>query len=184
MGRVFWVVTALVLGFAVHLATVLYLPGLTFQRSLARATTGASTNHFFVMAPERQSAMVPTASVQDIVGVCLLNLSKGSVVISAQVPRRLWNFAIYSASGQQAYGINDVQADGGSFTVDVSKSKSLLQQLTTKPEAEDASQIANVGWHAEISEANGIALLWVPVPDASQRPQLEKIIAQTTCHRK
>ena len=66
MDRVFWVVTALVLGFAVHLATVLYLPGLTFQRSLARATTGASTNHFFVMAPEHPDVAIhETARTSD-----------------------------------------------------------------------------------------------------------------------
>jgi len=184
MGRVFWLMTAAVLGFAVHLATVLYLPGLTFQRSLTRATAGAGSNHFFVMAPEAQASLVPMASPQDIVGLCLLNLSKGPVVILAQVPHGLWNFAIYSASGQQTYGINDVQAGGGSFTVDVSKSKSLLQQLSGKAAPEDAGQIANVGWHAEIAEANGIALLWVPVPDALQRPQLEKIVGLTRCQKK
>jgi uncharacterized membrane protein len=183
MGRVFWIFTAAVLGLAIHLATVLYVPGVTFARNLSRLTAGAGSNSFFVMKPDAQSALVPMASAQDIVGLCLLDLSKGAVTVSAHVPKSLWDFAIYSESGQQSYGINDVQANGN-FKVDVTKSKSLLQQINGKPEAEDATQIADVGWHAEILETKGIAVLWVPVPDALQRPALEKIVAESHCGAK
>ena len=103
------------------------------------------------------------------------------MTVNARVPRSLWNFAIYSGSGQQIYGINDVQAGGDRFTVDVARAKSVLQQLTGKPEAEDATQIENVGWHAEIGENQGIAVLWVPVADPVQRPALQKLVAESRC---
>lgn len=184
MGRVFWIVIGLCVMAAVHLATVLYLPGIVFRHNLAQLAADAKANTFFVMKPEKQSALVPTASAEDIVGICMLNFSKGVMSINAHVPRSLWNFAIYSGSGQQIYGINDVQAGGDSFTVDVARAKSLLQQLTGKPEAEDATQMENVGWHAEIGENRGIAVLWVPVADPVQRPALQKLVAESRCAAK
>ena len=184
MGRIFWLVTALCVAAAVHLVTVLYVPGLMFRHSLSRVAGDAKPNTFFVMKPETQSAILPTASAQDIVGVCMLNFTKGSMTINAHVPRSLWDFAIYSGSGRQIYGINDVQAGGDSFTVDVARAKSLLQQLTGKPDAENATQIENVGWHAEISESRGIAVLWVPVADPLQRPALQKLVSESQCYPK
>ncbi|MDE2383054.1 MAG: hypothetical protein KGO53_00430 [Alphaproteobacteria bacterium] len=181
MGRLFWPLTAAFFGLAVHLVTVLYMPGLMFQRSLSRLTEGAKPNSFFVMKPENQSSLVPTATAQDIVGLCLLDFAKGTVVISAHVPQTLWRLAIYSQSGQQVYGINDVQAGSGGFSVEVARAKSLLQQITGKPDAEDAAQIENVGWHAEVPEAKGIAVLWVPVPDALQRNALESALKDISC---
>lgn len=183
-GRLFWFFTAAFLGLAVHIATILYLPGLSFGRGLARVTGNAASNSFFVMKPETQVGLLPTTTTQDIVGLCLVDISKGNVIISAHGLSQLWSLVIYKTSGQQVYAINDVEAGTGDFNVELSKSKSLLQQLTGKPEAEDAKAIENIGWHAELSENTAIAVLWMPVPDALQRPALEKVALATSCKAK
>ncbi|MEP6827077.1 MAG: hypothetical protein ABJA10_03290 [Aestuariivirga sp.] len=183
-GRLFWLFTAAFLGLAVHLATILYLPGLSFGRNLGQVTGHQASNSFFVMKPEAQVNLLPMATTQDIVGLCLVDISKGNVIISAHGLNQLWSLVIYQTSGQQVYGINDVEAGTGDFSVELSKSKSLLQQLSGKPEAEDAKVIENIGWHAELSEDTAIAVLWMPVPDALQRPALENIAKATICKAK
>ncbi len=183
-ARLYWLFTAAFLGIAVHIATILYLPNASFGRNLARVTNQAPNNSFFVMKPEQQVALLATATAQDIVGLCLVDVAKGNVVISAHGLNQLWSVAIYNASGHQVYAINDVEAGTGDFNIELSKSKSLWQQVAGKPDAEDAKVIENIGWHAELSENSAIAVLWMPVPDANQRPALESVVRATSCKAK
>ncbi len=183
-GRLYWIFTAAFVGIAVHIATILYLPSVSFNRNLARVTSQAPRNSFFVMKPEQQVSLLATATAQDIIGLCLVDVSKGNIVISAHGLNQLWSVAIYNASGQQVYAINDVEAGTGDFTVELSKAKSLLQQITGKPDAEDAKVIENIGWHAELTDNTAIAVLWMPVPDAFQRPTLEAAVKATVCQSK
>ena len=183
-ARLYWLFTAAFLGIAVHIATILYLPSMSFNRNLTRVTGQAPRNSFFVMKPEQQVALLATATDQDVVGLCLVDVSKGNIVISAHGLNQLWSMAIYNASGQQVYAINDVEAGTGDFSIELSKAKSLWQQVTGKPDAEDAKVIENIGWHAELSENTAIAVLWMPVPDANQRPALEAAAKATGCKAK
>ena len=183
-ARLFWLFTAGFLAVAVHIATIIYLPGISFSRNLAQATGQAARNSFFVMKPELQVGLLPTVTTQDLVGLCLVDISKGDVTIAAHGLSQLWSLAIYKTSGQQVYAINDVEAGTEDFTVELSKAKSLLQQLSRKPDAEDAKLIENIGWHAELNENTAIAVLWMPVPDALQRPALEETVKATSCKGK
>ena len=183
-ARLYWLFTAAFLGIAVHIATILYLPSVSFNRNLAQVTAQAPRNSFFVMKPEQQVQLLTTATTQDVVGLCLVDVSKGNILISAHGLNQLWSMAIYNASGQQVYAINDVEAGTGDFSIELSKAKSLWQQVTGKPDAEDAKVIENIGWHAELSETTAIAVLWMPVPDANQRPALEAAARVTGCKAK
>ena len=183
-ARLYWFFTAAFLGLAVHIATILYLPSVSFNRNLARVTAEAPRNSFFVMKPELQTELLATATAQDIVGLCLVDVSNGNIMISAHGLNQLWSVAIYNASGQQVYAINDIEAGTGDFNIELSKAKSLWQQVTSKPDAEDAKVIENIGWHAELSENTAIAVLWMPVPDLNQRPALEAAAKATSCKAK
>jgi uncharacterized membrane protein len=181
MGRLFWIVTALFTAVAVHIATVLYLPGFSFNRKLNAYATGQKPNSFFLMAPETQSGFMPTAAAQDIVGLCLLDLSRGKVTVNAQVPQNLWTFTVYNPSGLQIYSINDVEAGTGAFRVELTQAKSIIEQVRGRPDPEDAGKITNSGSHAEVVGDKALAVLWLPVPDASQRKSLEAVVKKTEC---
>ena len=182
IGRMFWLVAALFAGIAAHLATILYAPGFTFERKLNVISTGHKTNSFFLMTPDTQTGFLPTATAEDIVGLCLLDLSKGKVTVNAHVPQSFWNFAIYANSGQQVYAINDVEAGADTFSVELTKAKSLLEQVRSNAEPDDAGKIANSGWHAEVPGEKALAVLWLPVRDQSQRKSLEEKVKQTNCN--
>jgi uncharacterized membrane protein len=184
MMRLFWLATAAVLGLAVHLATILYVPGLTFQHNLRKLTDAAPDNSFFLMKPEAQGALLPTASPQDVVGLCLVDVKDGKVTLSSHMPRGQWMLTIYGASGEQVYSINDVEAGSGAFNIELAPAKGLIEQLRGKAEKEEAGQFENVGWHAELNEQRGVAVLWVPVADTLRRPAIEAAISATHCGRK
>jgi len=184
MGRLFWPVTALFLGAAFHLAYVLFAPSILFHRQLISLTGNAASNTFFLMPPETQAKLVPAATAKDIVGVCLLDLAQGKVVFSANVPKSLWTLSIYSQSGQQIYSINDSEAGTTSFAIELKRAKTFLQQVTGKAEPDDAGQIQNVGWHADVNDRQGIVVLWVPVDDAARRGALEAALKSTKCEAK
>ncbi len=184
MGRIFWLVTMAAAGAVVYLATVLYLPGLIFRHTLNGLTAGAQSNSFMLMKPDQQTALLATATKRDIVGLCLVDLSHGKVVIQTSMPQGLWTFSVFDVAGRQVYGINDAEAASGNFTVELTKSRSILQQLTSKAEQDDATTIQNIGWHAELAESNGVVVVWVPVADELRRPELEGIVKNTKCETK
>jgi uncharacterized membrane protein len=184
MSRVFWPITALFLAVAVHLAYVLFAPSLMFQRNLAGLTGNAAANTFFVMAPEVQVKLVPSASAQDIVGLCLLDLAPGRVVFSASVPKSLWTLSIFSQSGQQVYSINDAEAGTTEFAIELKRAKGIIEQLRGKNDQEEPGQIQNVGWHADLNDRRGVVVLWVPVDDASRRAGMEAALKTTKCEVK
>jgi len=182
IGRMFWLVTALFAGIAAHLATILYAPSLTFERKLDVIAAGHKPNSFFLMTPNTQAGFLPSSTAEDIVGLCMIDLSKGKVVIDAHVPQSFWNFSIYGSSGQQIYDINDVEAGADSFSVELTKAKSLIEQVRSNADPDDAGKIANSGWHAEVPGEQALAVLWFPVRDQTQRKTLEDEVKQTNCN--
>ena len=181
IGRLFWIVTASFAALAAHLATILYVPGISFNRNLNAISAGQKANSFFLMAPESQPGFLPIATTQDIVGLCLIDLSQGKVVVKAHVPQSFWNFTIYNSSGLQVYAINDAEAGAGEFSVEIAQAKGIIEQVRGKPEPDDIGKITNSGWHAEVTGNNGLAVLWLPVPDPVRRKALEAEVKKTDC---
>jgi uncharacterized membrane protein len=181
MGRSFWIVAALLTGVIVHICYVLFAPGFLFARQLEHSTTGKPYNSFFISSVADQSALLPAATSKSVVGICKFDLSNGSVELNAKLPRSYWTLSVYSQSGRQVYALNDVQAGTSEFKIELAKTKTFFQQLMGNGRAEDATQIENLGWHAETSEPRGIAVIWIPLADELMRPQIESIMAGSTC---
>ena len=184
MNRVFWSSTAILLAVAIHISYVLFMPAVLFQKKLFAATDGNPDNMFFVMTPEKQVLLIPTATADDVVGLCKFDLGAGKLILSAQLPKTYWTLSIYTQSGRQVYALDDVQAGSSSFTVDLSRAKTMLQQLLAKNDGEDSSQIENLGWKAETTEQRGLAVVWIPLADALMRPEIENTIKASRCEPK
>ena len=184
MGRVFWFFTIALVTLATHIAYVLFAPGWFFQRQVYAITDGKPDNAFFVLAADKQAQLFPLATADDVVGVCKYDLGAGKLVLSATLPKMYWTMAIYTQTGKQVYALNDVQAGSSAFTIDLSRSKSMIEQLLSNPEAEDAGQIENLGWRVETSERRGLAIVWIPLADELMRPRVEAIIKDSRCEPK
>lgn len=181
MGRLFWVVMTLFIAAASHITYVLFEPGLMFQKKLYALSSAKPDNSFFILPHEEQSQLFPIATANDVVGVCKYDLDAGRVVLSAKLPRSYWTVSIYTDSGTQIYALDDVQAGSNSFTVDLTRAKTLLQQLLAKNDGEDGGQIENLGWKVESTERRGLAVIWVPLSDALMRGGVEDTIRESDC---
>jgi uncharacterized membrane protein len=184
MGRIFWIITAAFIAVATHISYVLFEPGLIFQKKLYAASGGKAANSFFILKPDEQSQLFPSATAHDVVGVCKYDLDSGHVVFSAQLPASYWTLSIYTDTGTQIYALDDVQAGSNKFTIDLTRAKSMLQQLFAKNDGEDGGQIENLGWKVETTQRRGLAVVWVPLSDAMMRGATEEIIKGSHCEAK
>ena len=181
MGRVFWFITAALLGLAVHISYVLFVPGVAFEKKLATITQGQQDNDFAVLDPAAQSALVQGASAADVVGLCKLNLSSGKLFLNADLPSTYWTLTVYDSTGQPVYSLTDAQSGAHQFTVDFSKAKGFIEQLFSNGEQEDQLVGDNLGWHAEVGGQRGLAVIWVPVSDPLLRPSVAALVKKTKC---
>ena len=181
MGRMFWIIIAVLVGVVSHVSYVLFMPSFVFVRDLDANTNGQPYNHFFVADPKIQTGLLPAATAMSIVGLCKFDLSQGPVELQAKLPRSYWTFSVYAQSGRQVYALNDVQAGTSEFKVELSKTKTLLQQLIGTGSPEVLSQTENLGWHAETAETRGIAVIWIPISDELMRPQIEAAMKGSSC---
>lgn len=155
-----------------------------FQRQVSAISTGKPENSFFILPPNEQTHLFPTATVHDVVGICKYDLESGRVVLSAQLPRTYWTVSIYTNSGTQIYSLDDVQAGSNSLTIDLTRAKSLLQQLFAKNDGDDTGQIENLGWKVETTERRGLAVVWIPLSDTLMRGATEETIKASHCEAK
>ncbi len=181
MGRMYWLVIAVLVGIVTHVTYVLFLPSYLFTRNLSEATTSQAYNQFFIADRQNQTNLFPAATSKSIIGLCKFDLSNGPIALQAKLPRSYWTFSVYSQSGRQVYALNDVQAGTSEFKVELSKTKSFLEQLMGNGRAEDLTQTENLGWHAETPESRGIAVIWIPISDELMRPQIEAAMKGSIC---
>ena len=80
--------------------------------------------------------------------------------------------------------LDDVQAGNNSFTVELTRAKTLLQQLLAKNDGEDGGQIENLGWKVETTKRRGLAVVWIPLSDVLMRGGIEDIIKGSDCKAK
>jgi uncharacterized membrane protein len=184
MGKIFWFITCAFMAVAMHISYVLFAPAYLFQHKLFNVTGGKPDNSFFILAPDLQSQLFPIATAGDVVGVCKYDLKAGRVVFTAQLPKSYWSLAVYTDSGSQIYSLDDVQAGSNSFTIDLTRAKTILEQLFAKNDGEDGGQVENLGWKVEATDRRGLAIVWIPLSDELMRAEVEDIVKASHCETK
>lgn len=179
-GAVFWVILAAVLAVVTHFSYVLFVPSRSFENHLASILASKGSNTFVILDPSQQASLLPYATEDDLVGLCSYDVRKGAVLINAHVPRSFWTFAVYTNRGRQIYAINDTQAGGEDFKMELSPAKSFFAQLTAGADDQDTSGV-DAGWRVSVNESQGIAVLWVPQGDAIHRASAAAIVQSSRC---
>jgi uncharacterized membrane protein len=174
----YWFTAALFLAASVHAAFVLAMPAFLLKRSMARISSEAGINAFFVLPTDEQHRLFPAYPPLSVTGACAFDVSKGPVDFSADMPAGFWTLTIYSSSGDVIYALNDTQAGTGRFTVNLKQAPSLLEMLNqTTPD----DPINMTGWNVSTAESTGLAVLWQPVAEAALRPGIVRSFGKTIC---
>lgn len=103
-----WLLGGVLLGGIVHLATVLWLPGLATQDAYSRLAPVAPVNAVTALdAPTPDKSVVPFLDPAFAMAVCRYDLSGGPLKFSAPVSPAYTSVSFYTRSDVPYYAIND-----------------------------------------------------------------------------
>jgi uncharacterized membrane protein len=178
---VFWVIFSALLGVAVHLAYILFVPSQKFSAQIDATLRNQGTNKFEILDAKLQAVLLPFATTDDLVGLCKFDVSKGPVKLAVAVPEGYWTLSIYTLHGKQVYALNGEQADTRNFAVTLSKSPSLVSQIL----GDDADVVpatdGDIGWRVGLTENQGLAFLWMPQSDQWQKKEAAELLKTSSC---
>ncbi|HTQ15404.1 MAG TPA: DUF1254 domain-containing protein [Rhizomicrobium sp.] len=101
-----WLLGALAVAVAVHLASVACLPQLVMERAMARMGAVNAIHHGPRATAERHGVVRPSPDL--LYSVCPYDLSKAALFVGAPVPRdTYWSVSLFDDSTNNFYTLND-----------------------------------------------------------------------------
>ena len=179
MVRLFWIAAALVTAVVAHVSFLLFVPGYMFASEIARMSKGHGANHFFILPPEDQTQLLPGLPRNGVTGICLFDVSQGSVTLSANLPDGFWITTIYSDKGEAIYTVNNRQSGSNIFNVSLSKAPGFIEMLVQATDKERPE--FDSGWTVQSPEPRGLAVVWYPLADPALRATAAKAVARSSC---
>lgn len=178
-GRLYWVVTGLMLAIAVYAGYLLVAPGFALERNLRKAGLGGAQIKFEVLNAAAQTALFPTYPPSSVFGLCAYDVAAGPVQLKAALPNGFWTLTVYSQSGNVIYALNSRQSGTNTFTVTLKRAPGLLESIT-RATSDDPQTFS--GWTVATPSNRGVAVLWMPLSDMAERPATVAALGASACH--
>ncbi len=176
-GRVFWLTAALLLGIAVHLSYILFVPRLEMDARMSQFSALAGTNKLAVVKPGALKDVFPEADPALAHAVCVFDLSAGPVLIKAKVPTGYWLVSFYAPNGDSFYSLNSRQADVRSLDlVIVNRARASDKAASPLPQADSDNQVT-----VRSPAMRGLVLLRARIPAPALRARIEVDLTASTC---
>ncbi|MGE0004915.1 MAG: hypothetical protein AB7S92_04940 [Parvibaculaceae bacterium] len=175
----FWLAVALVIGAVSHLSYVLIAPSFAMQRLIGAALDDAPVNRFVLLDAPEQMRLIGETAAETVAAKCLFDISRGELLITAEMPDTFWSLTIYSDKGSDLYTINDRQAGGDSFKLTVKRAPGMLDLL--RGDQSETARALSDGWSVEIPEPTGIAVFWAALDFPEQRKLFTEILSRSSC---
>jgi len=103
-----WLLSGVLLGGIVHLATVLWLPALATQDAYSRLSPVAPVNEVSALPPSTpERSMLPFLDPAFAIAVCRYDLSNGPLKFSVPVSAAYTSVSFYTRNDVAYYAIND-----------------------------------------------------------------------------
>jgi uncharacterized membrane protein len=179
MVRLFWIAAGLAAAAASYAGFLLFVPGLIFSAEIARMSNGHGSNSFFILAEKDQAKLLPGLPQSGVTGLCLFDVSKTGVTLSANLPEGFWITTIYSDKGETIYTVNNRQSGSNTFNVSLSRAPGFLELLAQATEKERPE--IDSGWTVQSPEPRGLAVVWYPLPDPALREAAAAAVARSSC---
>ena len=154
------IASILVIAAVVHFATVAALPHVVMQLVRWRFTAYGPPNQFFHVPPvtaELRDVVMPSPDL--LYSVCVFDLSRRALKITAQVPKTYWSLAMFASNTDNFFAINDQQAGDGHSEV-------LLVGPGTEPPQAFAGPVVRS------PSTTGVIMVRILVPDSALLPEL------------
>lgn len=179
MGRLYWMVAAVLVAIVVHAGFILMVPALSFERSVARLVSDRGANSFFILPQQEQSALFPAYPRHSVVGICDFDVSSEQVQLNARMPEGFWTLTIYSNRGEVIYAVNNVQTGTNTFTVSLSLAPDIIETLRQSAAKESIGD--DTGWNVKSPAPRGLVVIWYPVTEGAMRAAVVQKMSATSC---
>lgn len=175
-GLLFWTVAILLLAGVVHLGYVLIVPQLDMRAGIdeLRRLTGSAA--LTVLSRDDSIRVMGPDGRWLIHALCVYDLSEGPVAVSARVPATYWSMAIYSASGETFYSLNDRQAD-------VDQVDLLIRQSSAPLLGEDQELVLPEGdvFTVRAPDPKGVVVMRALAGEPAEYERASRILARSSC---
>lgn len=175
-GLLFWTVAILLLAGVVHLGYVLIVPQLDMRAGIdeLRRLTGSAA--LTVLSRDDSIRVMGPDGRWLIHALCVYDLSEGPLAVSAMVPATYWSMAIYSASGETFYSLNDRQAD-------VDQVDLLIRQSSAPLLGEDQELVLPEGdvFTVRAPDPKGVVVMRALAGEPAEYERASRILARSSC---
>jgi len=176
-GRLFWFTAALLLGIAVHLAYVLFVPRQQMEAKMGQFSALAGVNKLAVLTPEAVDRVLPEADPALAYAVCVFDLSGGPVTVKAKIPRGYWLVSLYAPNGDGFYSLNSRQAGVRRLDLVISnRTNAADKRAGPAPQAGTENRVT-----VRSPSASGLVLLRARVPTPALGPSVRADLAASAC---
>ncbi len=174
--RFFWIIAVVLLAVIVHLAYVLFVPGVEMNRLLKSASAAGGVNRFSVLPEDTAIGVFGQQAQAFVQGICVLDLKAGPVVMTVETPQSYWMVNVYSRSGDNIYSLNDRQVAEVPFTIHVEQKKPALFTF-----ASEEAQPEDAAFKVSTGDSKGLFVVRVFVQDPAYRKRITRILERSTC---
>jgi uncharacterized membrane protein len=170
MQRLFWIVCTGLCALALHLAYILFMPGVEMGNLIQRFAAEKGSNDLALLLPEEARAFFKADYPEMVTAACAFDAAGGPVTIDAAIPDSYWTISIYAAGGELLFTLDDRQAglDRMRFVV-----KRPGEDIGMAPDAEAIT--------VESPHPSGLVLVQARAQEKAYGPRLREAMAASTC---
>ena len=168
--RWFWLCVSLCTAASVHLAYVLFAPGLELGERIAAFRDRTGTNVLALVDGDPLFAGSSDPSL--LQAACLYDLGAGPVRLHAAIPDSYWSLEVYSAKGVSLYNLNDRQARAEAVDL-------VLRRRDGTADPEDAAAAGAIV--VDSPSDHGLVVMRAKAVDQGTREEVRAVMARTTC---
>lgn len=170
MQRLFWIVTTALAALALHLAYVLFVPGMEMGNLIQRFAAEKGSNDLALLLPDEARIFFKADYPEMVTAACAFDAAKGPVTIDAAIPDSYWTISIYAAGGELLFTLDDRQAGLDRMRFVVTRAG---QEAPASPDGEVI--------RVESPHDSGLVLVQARAEEKAYGPRLREAMAASTC---
>lgn len=169
MQRLFWIAAAGLAALALHLAYVLFMPGLEMGGMIDRFANLKGRNDLALLSPDEER-LLPVGLPEMETAACAFDAASGPVTVDAVIPDSYWTISVYSRAGELLFTLDDRQAG-------LDRMRFVLRAPGGANAAEEGKDAISV----ESPDGSGLVLLQARAEHPAYGPRLREALKASTC---
>jgi uncharacterized membrane protein len=176
MSKLYWALVALLFALIVHLSYVLFIPRFEMRGKLDEIRSLAGSGRLRVLERDEGVRLMGAEARWFVHALCLYDLSRGPVMVTAVIPSTYWSMSMYSSRGDNFYSLNDRQAGIERVSVLLKPRRSELIDILEESEVPQGDVIG-----VEAPASIGIVVMRALAAQPAEFRRVASVLGQSNC---